>query len=126
LILRTLGLARLLPPPEEKFRFVVLPEDRFYARQSAGSSGGDGTPGRFAVFSEIRMTRIVPGAIATLVTTAVLFLAVPASAQIQPIDAPGTSATVSTNAWWSIGGSKWEHNAFPISSSWTGRTSARW
>jgi hypothetical protein len=56
------------------------------------------------------MIAIVPGAIATLVTTAVLFLAVPASAQIQPFDAPGTSATVSANAWWSFGGSKWEQD----------------
>jgi omptin family protein len=56
------------------------------------------------------MTPIVPGAIATLVTTAVLFLAVPASAQIQPFDAPGTSATVSTNVWWSFGRSTWEQD----------------
>jgi hypothetical protein len=56
------------------------------------------------------MTPIVPAALATLVTATVFFLAVPASAQTQnvPIDAPGWSATVSTNAWWSFGGSKWE------------------
>ena len=56
----------------------------------------------------------VAAAIATLVTTLVLFLAVPASAQIQPVDAPGTSATVSTNVWWSFGGSKWEHDFLGI------------
>jgi hypothetical protein len=56
------------------------------------------------------MTPMVPGAIATLLTTAVLFLALPASAQIQPFDAPGTSATVSANAWWTFGGSKWEQD----------------
>lgn len=56
----------------------------------------------------------VAAAIATLVTTLVLFLAVPASAQIQPVDAPGTSATVSANAWWSTGGSKWEHDFLGI------------
>ena len=53
---------------------------------------------------------IVRAVIATLVTATVLFPAVPVSAQTQnvPIDAPGWSATVSTNAWWSFGGSKWE------------------
>src|SRR5262249_7446300 len=58
------------------------------------------------------MTPIVRAAIATLVTTAVLFLSVPASAQLLPIDAPGMSATLSTNAWWTTGGSTWEHSAF--------------
>jgi len=61
------------------------------------------------------MTRLVPIAIATLVTATFLLLAVPVSAQTQnvPIDAPGWSATVSTNAWWSFGTSKWEFD--PIS-----------
>jgi hypothetical protein len=63
---------------------------------------------------ETRMTPIVPAAIVTLVTSAFLFLAVPTCAQIQPFYAPGTSATISTNAWWSFGGSTWEHNAFGI------------
>jgi hypothetical protein len=62
------------------------------------------------------MTPNVPAAIATLVTATVLFLAVPASAQTQnlPIDAPGWSGTVSTNAWWSFGRSTWEFD--PITS----------
>jgi hypothetical protein len=60
----------------------------------------------------IRM--IAPAAIAALVTATVLFLGGPASAQIQPFNAPGTSATVSANAWWSFGGSTLEHNAFGL------------
>src|SRR5262245_52077713 len=60
------------------------------------------------------VTPIVRAFVATLVTTAVLFLAVPASAQILPVDAPGVSATVSTNAWWSFGGSTWEHDIFGL------------
>jgi hypothetical protein len=60
------------------------------------------------------MTPTVAAAIATLVATSVLFLAVPASAQIQPFNAPGASATVSANAWWSIGSSTWEHDIFGL------------
>jgi hypothetical protein len=60
------------------------------------------------------MIPIVRAVIATLATTAVLFLAVPASAQILPVDAPGISATVGTNAWWSFGGSTWEHDIFGL------------
>lgn len=69
------------------------------------------------------MTSNVATGIATLLSTAFLLLAVPVSAQTQnlPIDAPGWSATVSTNAWWSFGGSKWEFDPigsglFPIGS----------
>jgi len=60
------------------------------------------------------MTPTVAAATATLVATVVLSLAAPASAQIQPFNAPGTSATVSANAWWSIGSSTWEHDIFGL------------
>src|SRR5262245_31684222 len=56
------------------------------------------------------MTPIVRTAIATLVTAPFLFLTAPVSAQTQnvPIDAPGWSATVSTNAGYTFGRSTWE------------------
>src|SRR5262249_46058989 len=68
------------------------------------------------------MRRIVPTAVATLGTATFLFLAVPVSAQSQnvPIDAPGWSATVSTNASYTFGRSTWEfdtkNNLFNIGS----------
>jgi len=61
------------------------------------------------------MTRTHLAALCTaLAAAAALALAPPAAAQIEPFAAPGTSGSVSANAWWSWGNSTWEHDIFDL------------
>lgn len=60
------------------------------------------------------MTRAYLAAVGALLCTAVLVLAPPADAEVERFNAPGTSGSVSANAWWSWGNSTWEHDIFGL------------
>lgn len=60
------------------------------------------------------MTRTSLAVVGAVLTTALLALAPPAAAQIEPFAAPGVSAAVSANLGWTWGDSTWEHDIFGL------------
>lgn len=57
------------------------------------------------------LRRTIVGAV---LVTALLTLARPAAAQVEPFNAPGIAAAASANVWWSWGNSTWEHDVFGL------------